>query len=146
MILGLLSLTAAGLFTGAAVYINVAEQPARLTLSDGPLLAEWKPAYKHGAAMQAPLALVGGLLGIAAWWLEGGEAVFLAGGVAMLANWPWTAAVIQPVNNQLMATDLEQAGPRTRELIRRWNALHMGRSALGAAACGLFAYGLHLQS
>jgi hypothetical protein len=63
MLIGHLALVVAGLFTGAAVYVNFAEQPARLGLKDRPLLAEWKTAYKRGAIMQASLAMAGFILG-----------------------------------------------------------------------------------
>jgi hypothetical protein len=50
MLAGQLALIAAALFTGAAIYINAAEQPARLDLGDKALFTEWRSAYKRGFA------------------------------------------------------------------------------------------------
>ena len=58
MLLSELTVTAAALFTGAAVYVGLVEHPARMTLDDRGLLEEFKPSYKRGALLQAPLALV----------------------------------------------------------------------------------------
>ena len=137
MTFGLLALIASAIFCGAALYVNVAEQPARLSLDDRALLAEWKPSYKRGAAMQAPLALVGFLLGILAWW-QTAHPGFLIGAIAMIAPWPWTLIGIKPTNDALLATDPDKAGPQTRALIVRWGAIHGVRTALGALATVAF--------
>jgi hypothetical protein len=133
MVFGLLALIAAAFFTGVALYVNVAEQPARLSLDDRALLTEWKPSYKRGAAMQAPLALLGCLLGLIAWW-QTSHPGFLIGAVAMIAPWPWTLIGIKPTNDALLATEPDRAGPQTRELVVKWGALHGVRTALGALA------------
>ena len=137
MTFGLLALIASAIFCGAALYVNVAEQPARLSLDDRALLAEWKPSYKRGATMQAPLALVGFLLGILAWW-QTAHPGFLIGAIAMIAPWPWTLIGIKPTNDALLATDPDKAGPQTRALIVRWGAIHGVRTALGALATVAF--------
>ena len=137
MLFGHLALTVAALFTGAAFYINFAEQPARLTLDDGALLAQWKPAYQRGYMMQASLAIVGFVLGAIAWW-QSGRLAFLIGALLMLANWPWTLFAIMPTNKILMATELADAGPDTRALLVKWNGLHAVRTALGALATAAF--------
>jgi hypothetical protein len=137
MTFGLLAMIASAIFCGAALYVNVAEQPARLSLDDRTLLAEWKPSYKRGAAMQAPLALVGFLLGILAWW-QTSHPGFLIGAIAIIAPWPWTLIVIKPTNDALLATDPDKAGPQTRALIVRWGAIHGVRTALGALATVAF--------
>ena len=124
MLAGQLALVSAGLFTGAAFYINWAEQPARLGLDDRALLVEWKPSYARGFTMQATLAVIGFLFAVAAWYAS--------------ANWPYTMIGIMPTNHKINAIAPENAGPESRALIEKWGSLHAVRTALGAAATVIF--------
>src|SRR2546428_1147627 len=129
MIPEILATLASGIFAGAALYINLVEQPARL--SCGPELAvkEWRPSYRRGTLMQAPLALIGSLLGFASWWLNKGSA-WLVGGVLLLALVPFTFIVIFLINKQLESDELELSSARAGNLLRLWGRLYAIRSAL----------------
>jgi hypothetical protein len=137
----LLALVTAAAFTGAAIYVSVAEQPARLELDDRALLAQWKPSYAHGALMQASLALVSSVFGLLAFWMTR-DWRWLAGALLILANWPYTLVVILPVNKRLNATPLEAASAQTRDMIKTWGFLHAGRSALGLAATAVYLWAM----
>jgi hypothetical protein len=139
MILTSLALATAAAFAGAAFYVNWSEQPARLGLDDVALLKEWKPSYANGLQMQATLALLSGLLGLAAFYFEQRPAAAL-GGVLMLANWPYTLFVIAPTNKILDATADQDAGPHTRALIVKWGKLHAVRTLLGIAGVCAFLF------
>jgi hypothetical protein len=137
MIAGLLALTVAAMFTGAAFYVGFAEQPARLQLDNRALLAQWKPSYARGFAMQATLAVVGFLLGMLQ-WRQSGNGLWFAGALLLVANWPFTLFVIMPTNKALLATASDAAGARSRELVVKWGRLHAVRTALGATAALVF--------
>jgi hypothetical protein len=129
----LFALVTAALFTGAAIYINFAEQPARLGLDDKALLRQWKSSYARGFAMQASLALASALFGLLTFWLTR-DWRWLVGGLLIFANWPYTLLVILPVNKRLDATPVEAANGVTRRAIEIWGTMHAGRSLLGLLA------------
>ena len=57
-IVQMLATFSAALFAGAALYINVAEHPARMRGDIASALAQWAISYSRATLMQAPLAIV----------------------------------------------------------------------------------------
>ena len=136
-----LALVFAAVFAGAALFVNVAEQPARLALDDPALLREWQRSYDRAAPMQGGLALLAALVGfVAAWQLHDWR--LAVGALLIIANWPYTLLVIKPTNDRLHAIKPEQANAQTRQAIISWGHLHGGRSALGVAATLVFLWTL----
>jgi hypothetical protein len=121
MLAELVATLSAALFAGAAVYINAVEHPARMSLGPAAALAEWRPAYRRGTRMQAPLAVVGCLTAVAAWATGAGRA--------------W---LIFPTNAQLLAPTAADDPGRAAALLGRWNRLHAVRTLLSLAALVLF--------
>ncbi len=137
MLAGQLALIVAAFLTGPALYINFAEQPARLDLKPEAFLVQWKKAYARGYTMQASLVAIGTRRGLRAWVQTAGMA-WLVGALSLLMNLPFTLIVIMPVNNALKAIDPANAPPESRALLQRWAALHAVRTALGFAATLVF--------
>jgi hypothetical protein len=133
MLLKFVATFAAALFAGAALYINVAEHPARMTLDTRFAAAQWDPSYRRATWMQAPLALLSLVAGVASWLLGGGLgwaiAAILIGGVI-----PFTFLGIMPTNKALLAPGRDLGAADTRTLLEHWAKLHAVRTALSIAA------------
>lgn len=136
--LSIAALVLSALFCGAALYVLFVEHPARTSLPPAAQLAQWQPAYRRGTLLQAPLAALSGLAGVAV-WLRWGDVWFLAGGVLMLAAIAFTLLVMFPLNNALKATPPEQATAETAAKLSRWARLHGVRTLLGLAATAIYA-------
>ena len=137
MLMELLATLSAGLFAGAAIYIDLAEQPARKQIDTAAALAEWRPSYKRAAVVQPLLAAVGFLSAVAA-WLMGGSAWWLAGGVLLVAVIPYTLIVVFPTNNRLLDPGIDKDPGLARRLLVRWGRLHTARSVMSLAALLIF--------
>ena len=133
MLTGLIALSLAAAFCSAAIYINLAEHPARMLLDDASALAQWGPSYDRAFNYQGGLAMLSGAAGLFQAWISGNW-YWSIGAVLMLSNWPYTLVVILPLNHELKAISAEAAGSESRAMLARWNKLHGVRSAISALA------------
>ena len=135
--LELLATYAASLFAGAALYINVAEHPARMGLETKMASQQWAPSYKRATWLQAPLALLSFLTGAAA-WLLGANVGWCVGALLIGAVVPFSFLVIMPTNHKLLAPGRDLSSMETRQLLDSWGRLHAVRTALSLAASILY--------
>ena len=133
MLLEILATLAAGLFAGAAIYIDLAEQPARKHIDTATALTEWRSSYKRAAVVQPLLAAVGFLSALGA-WLMGGGIWWLVGGVLLVAVIPYTLIIVFPTNNKLLDLAIDKTPDLARRLLTRWGRLHTVRSIMSLAA------------
>ena len=130
---------AGAVFAGAALYINVVEQPARLTLDTRSAVAEWATSYRRATWLQAPLALLSLMAGLGAWLLGAGSG-WAIGALLIGAVIPFTYIGIMPTNQALLAPARDLDTAQTRTLLERWAKLHAVRTVLGLAAALLYVY------
>ena len=135
---------ACGVFFGAAVYINLVEQPARISCGTPLAVTEWRPSYKRATLVQVPLALVGSLSAFIAWRFEDRMA-WLIGGLLLLLVIPFTLTVILPTNKRLESPELDLHSEAAGRLLQRWGRLHAIRSILSGAAFLVFLSALAMK-
>ena len=134
-----LAILTASVFAGAALYINIVEHPARMTLDTRSAAMEWAPSYARATWMQAPLAIVSLLTGFGSWLLGGGIG-WAVGALLVGAVVPFTFLGIMPTNKALLAAGRDLASEETRALLMRWARLHAVRTVLSLAATVLYVY------
>ena len=129
----------AGTFAGAALYINVAEHPARLACDTRTAALQWAPSYKRATLMQAPLAVASFACGAGAWFLGAGT-LWLCAAILIGLVVPFTLLVISATNRQLLEAGRDLNSEGTRALLVRWGRLHAVRTllSLAAFACDLW--------
>ena len=140
MLAGNLALAFAAAFTGAALYLNLVEQPSRLALDDRALLSEWRPSDRRGFALLAILALIAAILALASYF-DTHDLRWLIGALIQIISWPYTFFAIVPLTNRILAlpgTDAASA----RGLVRSWGYLEIGQTAIGVVACLVFLWAL----
>lgn len=125
------------LFSGAAIYINLVEHPARLACGTEVAATQWVPSYKRATVMQVSLALLATISG-AVRWAQGGGSPWLWGALLIFAVIPFTLIVILPTNKKLLEPNRDRGSDETRALLEAWGRLHAVRSVLGLAASSLF--------
>ena len=133
----LIATLSSGLFTGASIYINLVEHPARMQTGIRPALAEFAPSYHRATVTQVSLAVAGFLSALIAWRFRS-DVRWLIGGGLLVSVVPFTALVILPTNKRLLdpatANDLNLA----EKLLTRWGRLHAVRSVLSLASLLIF--------
>ncbi len=133
----LIAVLASTLFAGAAVYINVAEHPARLACGTEIALAQWAPSYKRATVMQVSLAVIATLSGMIR-GIQGGGAVWFWAALLIFAVIPFTVIAIFPTNHRLLDARLDRRSAEARGLLESWGRLHAVRSVLSLVASILF--------
>jgi hypothetical protein len=127
------------LFTGASVYINLVEHPARMECGVEIAATEFPPSYRRATVMQATMAALGLLSSIAA-WLAGATSWWLVAGALLGSVIPFTLFVILPTDTLLLSPTLDPRSVEAERLLARWGKLHAVRSVLSGLALLLFLY------
>jgi hypothetical protein len=127
------------LFTGASIYINLVEHPARMECRVEIAITEFAPSYRRATVMQATLAAVGLISSIAV-WLAGATFWWLVAGALLGSVMPFTLIVILPTNKLLLSPTLDKRSVEAERLLARWGALHAVRGVLSGLALLLFLY------
>jgi hypothetical protein len=127
----------ATLFAGAALYINIAEHPARMALEPRIAVLQWAPSYRRATLLQAPLAVMSFVCGTGAWLLNN-EIGWLVAALLIGAVVPFTFIAVMPTNRRLLDATHQVGSTDIRALLKKWNGLHSVRTLLSLVSALLY--------
>src|ERR1700733_14550074 len=136
MIWGTFALAFAAAFTGASLYVNWVEQPARLKLDEEALLSEWGPSDSRGVTLLASVALLAAIAGFIAYF-ETQDVRWAFGALVIIASWLYAFFVMSPLDNQIRSLRGGEVAA-ARALVRQWGIVESGLTAIGAVAVLVF--------
>ncbi|KAI8809669.1 Alpha/Beta hydrolase protein [Cladochytrium replicatum] len=152
--LRLLGQTAAALFTGASIYINVVDHPARMDLVPQLALQQFRVSFWRAARMQSFLAAVAAGASGALVYVTG-NSIYWIPVTTFSTVVVYTLSFMMPLNLRMISAAenaeklmIDPASPQAKRsdvvsddeatgMLVRWNRLHLVRSALSFV--GLFA-------
>ena len=132
-----IAVLAAMLFSGAALYVNLAEHPARMQCGTTVAATVFGPSYRRAAVMQILLAVAATVAGFVAWFM-GAPRQWFVGAVLIFAVIPFTFIAIMPTNTKLLDPALDRNSEVTLRLLQDWGKLHAVRSLLALGASVIF--------
>jgi hypothetical protein len=137
---GLYAFAAAACFLGAAVYIGLVEQPARLALGGRAMIKEWAQSNHRGSLLMSVLAVVSAIFAFIQYKTDG-DVRWIIGGAKIFATWPYAYFVSVPVNVWLCALPAGRPVSPARKLMWDW-LLEWGQALIGFAAVCDFAWAM----
>jgi len=133
--LEVVSTVATGIFVGNALYVNLVEHPARMTIADTKSChKEWMESFDRAKVLQSRLALVSIVSGAGAYYCNSKKGLpFLVGGGLIATIFPYTLFILKP-NSIDPIYDEEITSKKSEsvvmETIDKWNSYHMVRSLI----------------
>ena len=126
-------------FFGAAIYVNIVETPARLSLtSTSAMVDHFQAHFPRARSMQGNLSRISSVCAALGWYLDKdiNRNLLLSLACCMLFNLPWTMFIIMPINNQLMDGEYPKMKGESWviDMMRRWDRVHFVRTMSSFAA------------
>lgn len=132
-LLQLITIMSCSLFSGAALYINMVEHPARMACGTKLASTVFGPSYRRAAVMQVSLALIATIFAILSWSMTKTE-YWLIGALWIFSVIPFTLLMIAPTNRKLLNHNLDLRTTNTHKLLVHWGQLHAVRTVASLIA------------